>query len=39
MDLLDKFVCIIIVYFVLKAFPNRMLAKLPLGDIYAKEAA
>lgn len=39
MDLLDKFVCIIIVYFVLKAFPNRMLAKLPLGDIYAKEEA
>lgn len=37
MDLLDKFVTLVIVFFVLKAMPNRFLAKLPLGGIYATE--
>lgn len=36
-DLLDKFVTLVIVFFVLKSMPNRFLAKLPLGGIYAKE--
>ena len=37
MDLLDKFVTLILVYFILKSMPNRFLAKLPMGDIYATE--
>lgn len=37
MDLLDKFVTLVVVFFVLKAMPNRFLAKLPLGGIYAIE--
>ncbi len=37
MDLLDKFVTLVVVFFVLKSMPNRFLAKLPLGNIYAKE--
>ena len=37
MDLLDKFVTLILVFFILKSMPNRFLAKLPLGNIYAKE--
>ena len=38
MDLFDKAVSLVIVFFVLKAMPNRFLAKLPLGDVYVKDA-
>ena len=37
MDLFDKVVTLILVFFILKSMPNRFLAKLPLGNIYAKE--
>lgn len=38
MDLFDKSASLVIVFLVLKAMPNRFLAKLPLGDIYVKDA-
>ncbi len=38
MDLFDKAASLVIVFFVLKAMPNRFLAKLPLGDVYVKDA-
>ena len=37
MDLLDKSVSLVLVFFILKSMPTRFLAKLPLGEIYVKE--
>ena len=38
MDLFDKSISLVLVFFILKAMPTRFLAKLPLGAIYVKEA-
>ncbi len=38
MDLFDKSVSLILVFFILKSMPTRFLAKLPLGHIYVKDA-
>ena len=37
MDVFDKAITLIAVFFVLKSMPNRFLTKLPLGNIYIKE--
>lgn len=36
-DILDKLVTLLAVFFVLQAIPVRLLAKLPLGEIYIKD--
>ena len=36
-DLLDKSITIIVCYFILKAFPTRVLSKLPLGPVYISD--
>jgi len=37
MDVADKFVSVIAMFFVLRSMPNRFLTKLKLGEIYIKE--
>ena len=36
-ELLDKVICLIIIYFVLKAMPARFVVKLPNGKYFLKE--
>ncbi len=36
-ELLDKIICLIIIYFVLKAMPSRLVVKLPHGKYFIKE--
>jgi energy-coupling factor transport system substrate-specific component len=36
-DILDKVITLIAVFFVLKAMPLRLLSRLPLGHVYIKE--
>ena len=38
MDVFDKFLTLLAVFFILKSMPNRFLTKLPLGNIYIKDA-
>jgi len=36
MDVADKFLAVLAVYFVLRSMPDRFLVKLKLGDTYIK---
>lgn len=38
MDVADKFLSVMVMFFILKSMPNRFLVKLKLGDVYIKEA-
>lgn len=37
MDVIDKFIAVLVMFFILKSMPNRLLTKLKLGEFYIKE--
>jgi energy-coupling factor transport system substrate-specific component len=39
MDILDKFVAVMAMFFILKSMPNRFLTKLNQGEIFIKQDA